>query len=548
MLPYFPPAYPDELLYSLLARFHRHMGETSPKRTLDMLFGNRSVRAGVLLQGHLGDFSSHLPTERHLTPVRLLMDFTLYPYLTAFQPAEVRQSVQDALIAGHGDWINVRLGLAASQIQAATALRYCPACRQEMLTRHGELYWRRDHQLPGVFVCPDHGIPLQDSLVRPGTVGQHDFLAADEGNCPDIAADSVAQAAVPWRMAQRCADLLRNPPDARPLHAWGETYRQDLRRRGFGKGDERVDQKKLSQAFAQWQGKPDGGGDWLAAMARKHRKAFQPYHHMLLQLFLDAQAPVAETSPFGPGPWSCRNPLADHFGQPVALLADTHREDGRLIGRFICSCGYAFSLAAAPDSKPRILDLGPLFRQRLCDLVASGQGLRATARALAVDPGTVLRHAERLGLAVPWALLKPRPSVPRSERQRSLPAALQPSSPPRKDWGHLDHQLSAALVAEAKRIKALLPPVRASGLLLQSQFGRRGWLRSRLAKLPMTADALAREQESIEQFRLRRIAWAASELRQQGLSLKPWRLRRLAGLGAKTSPLVEAALKSYEGP
>ena len=104
------------------------------------------------------------------------------------------------------------------------------------------------------------------------------------------------------------------------------------------------------------------------------------------------------------------------------------------------------------------------------------------------------------------------------------------------------------MVAEAERIKALLPPVRASVLLLQSQFGRRVWLRSRLAKLPMTADALAREQESIEQFRLRRIAWAASELRQQGLPLKPWRLRRLAGLGAKTSPLVEAALKSYEGP
>jgi len=37
MLPYLPPAYPDELLYSLLARFHRHIGETSPKRTLDML-------------------------------------------------------------------------------------------------------------------------------------------------------------------------------------------------------------------------------------------------------------------------------------------------------------------------------------------------------------------------------------------------------------------------------------------------------------------------------------------------------------------------------
>jgi hypothetical protein len=110
MLPYFPPAYPDELLYSLLARFHRHVGETSPKRTLDALFGNRSVRAGVLLQGHLQELSEHLPPKRELTPERLLADFTLYPYLTAFQPEEVRQAVRDALFLGHAEWVTVRLG------------------------------------------------------------------------------------------------------------------------------------------------------------------------------------------------------------------------------------------------------------------------------------------------------------------------------------------------------------------------------------------------------------------------------------------------------
>lgn len=548
MLPYFPPVYPDELLYSLLARFHRHIGEASPKRTLDILFGNRSVRAGVMLQGHLEELSNHLPAERLLTPVRLLMDFTLYPYLTAFQPAEVRQSVQDALLEGHGEWINVRLGLAASRIQAATALCYCPACRQEMLVQHGELYWRRDHQLPGVSVCPDHGMPLQDSMVRPGTEGQHDFLAADEDNCPDIAVNPVEQSSISWLVAKRCADLLRAPPDARSLQAWGEYYWQELRRRGFGKGDERVDQQKLSEAFDQWLGEPEAGWDWLTAMARKHRKAFHPFHHVLLRLFLDAHAPVVEAPPFGLGPWPCRNPLAGHFGQPVAQLAETHRESGKLIGRFTCSCGYVFSLAAASESKPRILNLGPLFRQRLRDLVAGGAGLRAAARALAVDPGTVCRHAECLGLDIPWAPLKPRPRLPRSEKQRSSPVTSKLPSLPRKDWGSLDHQLSAALKAEAERIKSLFPPVRASGLVLQCQFGRRGWLRPRLAKLPMTADALANELETVEQFRLRRVAWAANELRRKGLPLKPWRLRRLAGLPEKTSPVVESALKSYEGP
>jgi hypothetical protein len=112
----------------------------------------------------------------------------------------------------------------------------------------------------------------------------------------------------------------------------------------------------------------------------------------------------------------------------------------------------------------------------------------------------------------------------------------------------LDGQLCGALRAEAERIKALSPPARASAAVLQRQFGRRDWLASRLSKLPMTARALAEEAESVEQFRLRRVAWAAEELRRQNLPLKPWRLRRLAGLPDQASPLVEAALKAYEGP
>lgn len=64
----------------------------------------------------------------------------------------------------------------------------------------------------------------------------------------------------------------------------------------------------------------------------------------------------------------------------------------------------------------------------------------------------------------------------------------------------------------------------------------------------MTALTLTEEAESIEQFRLRRIAWAAEELGRRNLPLKPWRLRRLAGLPEQTSPTVADALRAYEKP
>jgi hypothetical protein len=45
-------------------------------------------------------------------------------------------------------------------------VRYCPACIAEDQKYHGETYWRRLHQAPGVLICPVHGTWLENSHVR----------------------------------------------------------------------------------------------------------------------------------------------------------------------------------------------------------------------------------------------------------------------------------------------------------------------------------------------------------------------------------------------
>lgn len=44
---------------------------------------------------------------------------------------------------------------------ARTAAFFCPECVQEDQDFHGQSYWRRGHQLPGVLSCPKHDIPLK---------------------------------------------------------------------------------------------------------------------------------------------------------------------------------------------------------------------------------------------------------------------------------------------------------------------------------------------------------------------------------------------------
>ncbi|WP_275668267.1 TniQ family protein [Pseudoalteromonas piscicida] len=54
-----PVPYPDELLYSVIARYGVHAGITSPKQLLDEVFQNRQIIASVAFQGHLSQISAH---------------------------------------------------------------------------------------------------------------------------------------------------------------------------------------------------------------------------------------------------------------------------------------------------------------------------------------------------------------------------------------------------------------------------------------------------------------------------------------------------------
>jgi hypothetical protein len=598
MLPYFPVFYPNELLHSMLARYHRHTGDDSPKRTLDDLFANRHIRAGIALQAGLGALTARLPANCGLTPERLAAETTLLPYLTAFQPTGVRDWALTALTQSGAEAVNMRLGLAAGVVRLPGALRYCPVCRSEMLGRYGELYWRRDHQLPGVLVCPDHWAPLADAEIVLVKIGRHEFVAADEVNCP--AYPVVPQWAGDRRISNilhdiACASgvLLQSPPPGRPLADWADHYRLALAARGLGRGNMQIDQTALLDAFLTRFGPaleavPDAAPNrWLRDIVRRHRKAFAPLHHVLTRLLIEA-LPLApgEIQPFGQGPWPCCNPLAGHCGQLVITNCATHREGGKMIGVFRCTCGYTFSQAAETHSRMRILNLGPFFDARLRELVAEAASLRGTARALAVDAKTVLRQAKRLGLTVPWKLPAEAPQMAQIERddvrtrwsfahtkapelsrkqlRSHLPAEYawlyrhdQPwlrRQPPlpchsaaptiRRDWPTLDAATAAKLSDAAVALRATTPPVPVTRAALQRALGRPDWIDRRRRQLPLAATTLGKLVESLGDFQKRRIAWVAEELRHRNQPVLAWRVRRLAGLPKEMSADAATALQA----
>lgn len=578
MLAYFPKVYPGELLYSVLARYHLHVGTPGPMHTLDALFGNRKVISTFDLPGHLQLLADQIPSDRDLSVDSIIDTLTLFPYFTAFEPPALQEKVRDAMRSGAIDGLHVRLGLSAFRIGRNQRLRFCPKCALGMQATHGELWWRRDHQLPGVLVCPEHACLLLDSTVSFSQFSRHEFVAATPKNCPSHArpaaplVDHVCLAHL-HRVARRSADLLCSSPAARTLSRWTTFYRSQMLQVGLAKSISTMDQHRFDGEFRNCYGcvldllpcVMDGGdfsGDWLASMVRKHRKANHPLYHVLLQDFLTQRE--RRVSPFGAGPWPCINPLASHSSQFPIKTFTQHRNRGNRVGVFSCTCGYAYTRCFDSQTgtlgPPRFLAYGPLLEPALRQLVMAGTGLREVGRSLRLDPKTVVRLASELGVSSSW---KPRSfdkmqQVPPKVVAQSLPhlshaspavsATRDMSSRTRRDWPEIDRIWASKLGAWVSTIRAETPPVRITIAELERRAIARGWLLKRRHRLPQTMAFLGLAVETTEGFQLRRILWAVAELERCGAQVKAWHVMRKAGLRSTNLGRVNAILDAAPIP
>ena len=183
MASFFPTPYPDELLYSLIARFHVRSGNLSPKATIEELFSSRTASSIADMPCNIDALIKAAPAFIKLNAEQLIQDNTLYPYYMVFQTNAKCNEIMQAMRSSYGGDIHTKVGIMASTIKSFENLRFCHKCIETDLKVYGEYYWHRIHQAPGVMVCPEHGVIIQDSTVNLLKTNKHEFIAADNANC-----------------------------------------------------------------------------------------------------------------------------------------------------------------------------------------------------------------------------------------------------------------------------------------------------------------------------------------------------------------------------
>ena len=163
MIPFFPEPYPDELLYSLLARYYVKSGYLSFAYAVEDLYVHPYTRPDI-------EFINELRPEvlkllsRKCSLETLIQNNTMFPSYGRFLPGERKREAYNALLEMHGNFNNL-LSLPKNQRGNGRFLRYCPVCAGEDRKRYGQAYWHRGAQIQGIEICVKHGCCLKESAV-----------------------------------------------------------------------------------------------------------------------------------------------------------------------------------------------------------------------------------------------------------------------------------------------------------------------------------------------------------------------------------------------
>jgi hypothetical protein len=298
----FPVPYPDELVYSIVARAGVHAGITSPKNLLDAVFDNRHVIAIIDFPNHLLKLSAKYPPALNLTVESLIYKHTLFPAYAPFIPEKRRQACIGLMAGATLGAIHLAAGAAASRLKQRRHLSYCPSCLTKQFQLVGEHYWVRKWQLAGAYCCLEHG-SLHESSRERHSRHRHQFICPqpNKNSSPCSSAHTVESLCV----TRFIHELLELPPMCSPHpEQWNHFYQKLARKTGCSKGKhirfEEISRLVLSRWSSSWLKKhnlyPEGKETcWLKEIFRKHRRSFSYLEHCIVLNVLLPGQPLQET-------------------------------------------------------------------------------------------------------------------------------------------------------------------------------------------------------------------------------------------------------------
>lgn len=415
---FFPEPYDDEILYSIIARYHYYASNSEVRDTLKELFNSRNIIPTIELCCNIRDLCNRIGNSMYDEDFFINRHTNIpiyYPFIKKNQQSNVLNYMKNS----GGKGIYAKLGLLAGNICSKTELYYCPECVNEDIRNFGEPYFHRIHQIPGVYICPIHLCYIKKYCLNRKDVGRVSLIKLDEKrinlHVSYMKNDEVNVELL--KVAKAFEYLLTTDLEEYNQENVMKKYKIVLERNGLITPKGRVKQKKLKQVIFNHYSKEvleilhssinNKQTNWLYKMGRKTTTFIQPLRHILFILCfynnLREFFTVNEESIFCKKKWPCLNPVADHYKELTiddCKITSDYRTR-MLVGTFKCEkCGFIYSRKIDNDNIfkiGRVKDYGYVWKNRLRNLIDSNEySINRLASLMQCDPKTIKKYSNNL--------------------------------------------------------------------------------------------------------------------------------------------------------
>ncbi|MFF3102613.1 TnsD family Tn7-like transposition protein [Viridibacillus arvi] len=405
MISYFPNPYDDEVIYSIIARYHHNLGNNSRYQTLNELFSSSEIPINLEYFRNLEALGDNL---KHLSP-RFTENYFEENHTTAsvYYPFVKRKQLENNFQIKTLYSYKLR----KNDVPAKENLHFCPDCLKEQIEELGEGYWKRLHQIPGIFICLKHKRPL---LIHPLNIERmrlNKFILPSEGisglnptlnNSEDLS-----------KYISLCEDVLFLSNTSVHFLEEGlfQKYMNEIKIKGLSipmiKMKEKLSELLLDifgEIFLDSLNSNPNKVAWTNTLfSKKQLFNMHPIRHVLLMRALSGSAENflmndSTFEPFGKGPWLCMNPLSNHYLKKVIERVEisVHSANRKLQGDFICNCGFVYRLRHGESSplkveyfSNRIMEKGYIWEAKFKGMLSNGWSLAEIAKAINLSIPTV---------------------------------------------------------------------------------------------------------------------------------------------------------------
>ncbi|MDF1617312.1 TnsD family Tn7-like transposition protein [Petrocella sp. FN5] len=414
MMTFFPTPLNEELLYSILARYHIFSGNNTLADTMKDIYNNHMTVASVMLPARMNLLVENLPKNNLYSADYFIEEHTLYKYFVAFFDAERRDNIRNLMKKNNGGLVHAYCGLRRSNYRINDYLKICPKCMiNDMET--GFLTWKRVHQL-NISLCPFHDCALYNTKIPLKNINRHAFvpLKKELFKTMTIIDYNKEKEQILQKISLMSQELLDMDIVAKDREWFKTQYIELLKIKGYCNVNGVISRSRLLEDMESFfsmellstlncEFNIQAKQNWVLDLVRKNKSDTSTIKHLIMIIFLESNINEIFNlkltyQPFGSGPYPCLNHFCKDYMKSVINMIDYsyYDEVKRTLGTFKCHCGYTYKLIEGKSlSSALVVDYGELWLDRLENVLEKKLSLNKTAKSMYIHKNTLYNALSR---------------------------------------------------------------------------------------------------------------------------------------------------------